>query len=532
VTDIQDFDSILNICLERLRAGDSVDACLQSYPAHARQLAPLLRLAQRMQSVPQGLAMSPQAFQAGQARMLARAARLRARRPAARPAPFGVGLRRAVTRMAAGMLVVFLALGAGFATVSAASTSLPGSPLYSIKRSSERLVSALAFTPHLQTQVHLAWAGRRLREVAELIGRDGVAYRTNLVAMQNETERALGAAEQSDPEALAAVVVQTEQQQTLLQQLLGEVHHSSRVELEQALAASQAVNLRARAALGEDVPAPGTTGEPSAPAPTSPQATDTPGPPGTIGWIETRAPTSTTEPTQPPAASPATPTWTPTGGLASTPEASASSTVVVQPSVSPSASLTPPAPTSTPQPGRLPTSTPTPLPPTATSRPPVTSTPTPTPRPSATPTATSTPTATATPADTPTPSPTAPIVWDRSSLSFVGQGSTCEGAVWATLENVSTQPMAGSTNWELWYAQVDTPKDGEIVSVGTVPALDAGQQVVLSQAATRGAGRYIFKVYQRPGHPGTGVLWSEEIPFDPVQCQVGNPSEGSSEKPR
>ena len=40
-----DFDRTLDICLDRLRAGDALEACLASYPSYADRLAPLLRVA-------------------------------------------------------------------------------------------------------------------------------------------------------------------------------------------------------------------------------------------------------------------------------------------------------------------------------------------------------------------------------------------------------------------------------------------------------------------------------------------------------
>jgi YqxM protein len=78
--------------------------------------------------------------------------------------------------------------------------------------------------------------------------------------------------------------------------------------------------------------------------------------------------------------------------------------------------------------------------------------------------------------------------------------------------------MAGPTYWELWYAANGSPKSGEIIATGEIPALDVEQAYLISTAATKGSGNYIFKAYQRPGHPGIGVLGSDEITFDADQC--------------
>jgi YqxM protein len=103
---------------------------------------------------------------------------------------------------------------------------------------------------------------------------------------------------------------------------------------------------------------------------------------------------------------------------------------------------------------------------------------------------------------------------------FVSQGSNCEGGgnVWATVKNSGSAAMAGSTHWELWYAASGPSKSGEIIAIGEIPVLDVEQEYLLSAAATRSSGNYMFKAYQRPGHPGIGVLGSDEIVFDATQC--------------
>jgi hypothetical protein len=39
------FDDILNLCLDRILKGETVEGCLQSYPEMAKELEPLLRTA-------------------------------------------------------------------------------------------------------------------------------------------------------------------------------------------------------------------------------------------------------------------------------------------------------------------------------------------------------------------------------------------------------------------------------------------------------------------------------------------------------
>jgi YqxM protein len=559
VTNGRDFDEILSICLDRLQKGDTVEACLVSYPGYAGRLAPLLYMATVLQT-PDGPSMSDRGFRTGQARMLQRAAHLRAARGQASPArrstpawPLLASMRRLVAVMAAGMLVFCLVLGSGAATVSAASASLPGSSLYAVKRASENLVTSLAFTPRLEVRAHLAWADRRLREIGAMIDQDGVVYRTLLVSLQNETERALIAAEQADMETLGSVLSNIEHQQLVLEEYRQRVSGTSRVELDGALAASALLKQRAESALGGEVPATATAGPP--PGTTAPPAgaSATLEPGQVIEATETSTPSSTSGPgpSPPTFELTSTPLWpglatltpTPQPALGTTPEApyvpagtptftpEQRNTAALQPTQTP----TTPGPTKTPTasavPGAspaatlTPTSTPTATPTLTPTQTPIststltrTPTPTDTPLPTSTPVSTETPTPTATATETATPASTSEAsVWDKSSLVFTDQGCGGGGIVWATVKN-SGSAMAGSTRWELWYASSGSAKSGEAIANGEIPALGADDQpYAIYEAAGRGSGSYAFKVFQRPEHPGTGILWSGDITF-PTEC--------------
>ena len=126
MTEKLDPESVLNDCLDRLARGDTLVACLFSYPAEADWLAPLLSMAARLQA-PDGPTLPVGAFSAGEARLLAQAAALRARQkempPTRRMAMPGllVGARRLVAAVMASLVLLLGVLSAG--TVSAASSS-------------------------------------------------------------------------------------------------------------------------------------------------------------------------------------------------------------------------------------------------------------------------------------------------------------------------------------------------------------------------------------------------------------------------
>ncbi|MFC1727299.1 DUF4215 domain-containing protein [Patescibacteria group bacterium] len=106
-----------------------------------------------------------------------------------------------------------------------------------------------------------------------------------------------------------------------------------------------------------------------------------------------------------------------------------------------------------------------------------------------------------------------PGEWDRSSLYFTGACQTNCLNVSATVCNGGdSQPMADSTDWELYWSAFGNPKDGVVISSGLVGPLGTGecQTISASVSPENWFGNYMFKAYQRPGHPGLGELWSDE----------------------
>jgi len=112
-----------------------------------------------------------------------------------------------------------------------------------------------------------------------------------------------------------------------------------------------------------------------------------------------------------------------------------------------------------------------------------------------------------------------PPDWDKSSLSFTGSCSGDCKEITTQICNTGDGDMAGTVAYEVWYKSTGNPKDGSQVGGGTVPALKAGECATLTYAPTQ-PGNYKFKAYQRPGHPGTGELWSEtcSITCPPPTC--------------
>ncbi|WP_156130252.1 hypothetical protein [Paenibacillus durus] len=104
----------------------------------------------------------------------------------------------------------------------------------------------------------------------------------------------------------------------------------------------------------------------------------------------------------------------------------------------------------------------------------------------------------------------AKAAWDKSSLRFTVVETTYAG-ISATVINGGSG-MQGETVYEVFRSDTGNPKNGEVVASGVIGTLAPGESQKLTfTPAVLEQGNYMFKAYQRPGHPGTGVLWSDSI---------------------
>lgn len=159
-------EDILDECLDRLQAGESVEACLARYPVEAAELEPLLRAAvtlttARLQPRPEFRQTAKHRFQG--------AVRMERERRAARAGWTGLlslPWARTWIGAAAAVLLLFV-LGSGTMIVSA--ESLPDQPLYPVKRFVERAQLALAPSETERADLHLRLADLRVREIAAMV---------------------------------------------------------------------------------------------------------------------------------------------------------------------------------------------------------------------------------------------------------------------------------------------------------------------------------------------------------------------------
>ena len=333
------FEDILAQCLESIENGESVEACLERYPEHARELEPLLRLAVTLQRT-EPPRLSPTAFARGRELVVQAAAAhqrnrhrtgrttiisffRRGRRAYSRPSRTSKWTSQAAAIAAA--VVLTLA-----STVWASGNSLPGTPLYGVKRATENVQSLLYLSPEAKANWHASLAARRLEEATEL-QRQGQPVPPELLAE----------AEQELREALAlSAALPPDRREALLRQWLAELQQlkDEMPADHQMLQVLDETTDELRTLLQLPVTPTPTQVPVSSPSPT-PSALAVPG----------TAPDMTATPPPPPLSTPASPTNTP-----------------VPPTSTPVPPTSTPVPTNTPAP---PTSTP--IPPTSTPAPPV-----------------------------------------------------------------------------------------------------------------------------------------------------------------
>lgn len=154
----RDLALILNECLERIRAGASVQDCLASFPAEAEELAPLLETLVAVRELQATEPPLPERVAAGRERLLAQAAELRQQEVKSQPRPFADWPSRLRQRLAAwvaprpmagrwaitAIITLVLLILLGGSAVVAAESSLPGDVLYPVKRTTQDVRLRLA----------------------------------------------------------------------------------------------------------------------------------------------------------------------------------------------------------------------------------------------------------------------------------------------------------------------------------------------------------------------------------------------------
>ena len=181
-----DFDSILDLCIERIAAGESLDACLADYPEHANELEALLKITQSLYTLPP-LNGAESAAQAGLQAMVEKIDEAPLvlsifSRTKTRLINFFEGISKTIFFLKENLmfrkplfatLFVLIALFAGTTmTAAAAQDALPGDALYAVKTSVEDLRLGMSWDTASEAEQSLLLADQRLQEINELLAQN------------------------------------------------------------------------------------------------------------------------------------------------------------------------------------------------------------------------------------------------------------------------------------------------------------------------------------------------------------------------
>ncbi len=248
------FESLLDESLERLRKGEKLEPS-----AEERALEPLLELASRIQEISTP---PTEAFVGDLEKRLTEKARAlqRARRRSLWDRYLTPIFSPGRARRWAAVLAVILALVlASAGTTIAAQSSMPGEPLYPVKRVTERLGLLVVRDPPGKTHLRLEFTGRRVEEIEALYDRGEEVEEGILVELATETEGTLEeievAPERSRQTLFEKLFDLTERQQKVLERVRGRVvSKKARSALGRALEVSRRGHERAAEAIGRGRP--------------------------------------------------------------------------------------------------------------------------------------------------------------------------------------------------------------------------------------------------------------------------------------
>lgn len=244
----RDIENILDDCLTPLLLeGKRLEDCLAQYSDHRSQLEPLLRLAKEIRELPRPEP-RPGALRATQARVREAAIPKRCPEPVEGEGTRRGGLLfpwlagpRVSLAFARGLAVVIAVAVIGFSTVVASADSLPHSPLYPVKRTTERVQLLLTLNPGGKAYLHLAFAERRLNETMRLMSCCQSLNHALLRSMLEETDvaiRMICALPRPEAEPLINKALElTAQQHACLSQMKGEASTEMWCILNEAIAA-------------------------------------------------------------------------------------------------------------------------------------------------------------------------------------------------------------------------------------------------------------------------------------------------------
>ena len=161
---MNDLYEILEICLQDIERGESIETVLFRYPEYAEELRPILDGSINARSMAI-MAPSAEVVRRNRSKVLQHAAQLREAQSKSSSRRIWFATLR---RIAVALAVVAMLFVSGTGLVSAASTTLPGDNLYPVKRTWEDVLLMFTFNLQDREALEIEHENNRLHEVREL----------------------------------------------------------------------------------------------------------------------------------------------------------------------------------------------------------------------------------------------------------------------------------------------------------------------------------------------------------------------------
>ena len=233
----ESFEDILDICIDRITQGESVEDCLKSYPEKADYLEPLLKAALSARESYSAIKLRPEFERVAKYRFQS-ALKEKTKGGAAKRSSIPIW-RHGWVMIAVAILVLFIA---GGGTVAAASNSLPGESLYSVKIATEKVQGFFTFGKEAKANFYIKLGERRLDEMERLEEKNRNIPDSLLEAMNSEVERAIEILNKRDvvkEEVVSKLMNLTSNQKATLERVRANVPANARSKIEEAIERSQ-----------------------------------------------------------------------------------------------------------------------------------------------------------------------------------------------------------------------------------------------------------------------------------------------------
>ena len=167
LTTHRDISDILEECLERIASGDSIESFAERYPDRRAELVPLLRTAAMTATAVEAVSYDPAAKRRGLQKLMEAAER----KSTARSGAFSwLKWRPALVKsLAVGLSAAVLMTATAWGTTMASAESVPGEPLYWIKRTKESISLMIPQSEMARAEKHVSLAVERGEEMGKLV---------------------------------------------------------------------------------------------------------------------------------------------------------------------------------------------------------------------------------------------------------------------------------------------------------------------------------------------------------------------------